>query len=129
MSPVSLVLNILWILLGGKMQIYAPMPSGETARHYYISNKIVTANGDASPSKTAFTLDSDSFALNERLITLSLIWRWRAQKRQEYSEDMANYEIALGEEVAKDRGQRIVTIGKVRQSVDAAMPYPGVLGP
>jgi hypothetical protein len=45
-------------------------------------------------------------AVNERLLTLALMWRWRSLKRMEYSEDMANYEIALAEEVAKDKGTR-----------------------
>jgi hypothetical protein len=97
-----------WILLGGKLQIFPPMPVGETARHYYISNKIVAAADGAAGSKTAFTLDADAFVLSERLLKLALIWRWRSLKRMEYSEDMTNYEIALAEEVAKDKGQRIL---------------------
>lgn len=118
-----------WILLGGKMQIYAAMPAGETARHYYISNLIVATGAGAAGSKTAFTADTDVFVLNERLLKLALMWRWRSTKRMDYSEDMANYEIALAEEVAKDRGQRVITVGQVRQSADATMPYPGILGP
>jgi hypothetical protein len=118
-----------WILLGGKLQIFAPMPVGETARHYYISNKIVAAADGAAGSKTAFTLDADAFVLSERLLKLALIWRWRSLKRMEYSEDMTNYEIALAEEVAKDKGQRILVSGRQRVAGDVSIAYPGTLGP
>jgi hypothetical protein len=118
-----------WILLGGRMQIFPAMPVGETARHYYISNKIVAPSAGADGTKTAFAADADCFVLSERLLTLALIWRWRAQKRMEYSEDMANYEIALSEEVAADKGQRIITVGRQRLRSDITIAYPGTIVP
>lgn len=117
-----------WIMLGGKLQIYPPMPASETARHYYISNKIVAAADGAAGSKTAFAADGDAFVLSERLIRLSLMWRWRSLKRREYSEDLANFELALAEEVAKDKGARILVAGNQRLKGDVSFAYPGVLG-
>lgn len=117
-----------WIMLGGQIQFYPAMPTTETARHYYISNKFV-GTGDGQPgSKTAFTADGDNFVLSERLLKLSLIWRWRQTKRLEYSEDMTNYEIALAEEVAKDRGSKVLIVGPQRYQADVVAPYPGTLG-
>lgn len=119
----------IWILLGGQMQIYPPMPVAETARHYYMSNKIVAVADGAAGTKAAFTLDTDAFVLPERLLTLALIWRWRSMKRLEYSEDMTNYEIALSEEVAADKGQRIIVVGRQHMPAGADIAYPGRLGP
>lgn len=117
-----------WILLGGQMQFFPPLPAAETARHYYISNLIV-GTGDGQPgTKTSFIADGDNFVLSERLLKLALIWRWRSQKRLEYSEDMTNYEIALSEEVAKDRGSKVIVVGPERYSTDTTAPYPGQLG-
>lgn len=110
------------IILGGKLEFFPVLPVGETARFYYISNKIVGG------TKTAFTADADTFQLSERLLTLGLIWRWRAQKRMEYAEDMANYEKALAEEIARDRGPRVLTVGRRRTKAES-IAYPGVLGP
>lgn len=111
-----------WIIVGGQMQFLPALPSNETARFYYVSNQIVSSN------QTAFTGDSDAFLLSERLLTLGLIWRWRAQKRMEYSEDMNNFEIALSEEIGRDKGARILAIGKQRLPPNVHTAYPGVLG-
>jgi len=110
-----------WIVLGGQMNIKPAMPSNETARFYYISRNITAT----SP---AFTSDSDEFVLPERLLTLGLIWRWRAQKRMEYAEDMTNYELALSQEIARDRGARIISVGTRRYPGNVSAPYPGSLG-
>ena len=117
-----------WIILGGKMQIFPPMPIGETARFYYASKNIVAVDAASAGSKTTFTTDFDVFVLNERLLTLGLIWRWRSQKRMEYAEDMKNYELALEQEIAKDKGSNILTVGTQRMSHEVAIAYPGVLG-
>lgn len=111
-----------WIILGGEMQILPAISSNETARFYYISNQIV------SGGKSAFSDDNQQFVLPERLLTLGLIWRWRAQKRMEYAEDLANYEIALSEEIGRDKGQKPLTIGHQRIPAGVNAPYPGNLG-
>ena len=111
-----------WIVIGGQMNIKPAMPSNDTARFYYISKNIV--NG----SKTAFATDEDEFVLPERLLTLGLIWRWRSQKRMEYAEDLQNYEIALSQEIARDRGARVISVGTKRYPGNVSMPYPGALG-
>lgn len=111
-----------WIILGGQMQIYPAISTTETARFYYISKNIVV--GD----KPAFTLDADTFMLSETVLKLGIIWRWRASKRLEYAEDMRNYEIAIAEEVGKDRGSKILTVGRQRSSYDLTNSYPRALG-
>lgn len=111
-----------WIILGGQMQFLPALPSNETARFYYISNQIV------SGGKTGFTADSETFLLPERVLTLGLIWRWRSQKRMEYAEDMQNYELALSDEIARDKGARILVVGQQRMPANVGTAYPGVLG-
>jgi hypothetical protein len=113
-----------WIILAGQFQVFPVMPIGETARFYYLSNKIV-----AGGTKTAFALDADTFDLSERLLTLGLIWRWRSQKRMEYAEDLANYELALSQEIAKDKGSNILTVGRQRVREGSTIAFPGVITP
>ena len=117
-----------WIILGGQFQVFPAMAVGEVARFYYISNKIVAVGAGSVGSKAAFTVDSDTFVLPERLLTLGLIWRWRSQKRMEYAEDMANYEVALSHAIAKDKGRSMIVVGAQRVAADVALAYPGVLG-
>ncbi|MCZ4089331.1 phage adaptor protein [Sinorhizobium psoraleae] len=67
-----------WILLGGQMQFWPILQNAENAQFYYISKKH-RPDADSGALKAAFTKDGDTFVLDERLLTLALIWRWRAK--------------------------------------------------
>lgn len=112
-----------WLVQNGKLNIYPAPASGTNVEYYYISKNSVTANGGAA--KSSFTADDDTFVLDERLITLSCIWRWKSQKGLEYAEHMQNYEIALSKAISDDKGPRILAVGKRRLPVPTA--YPGVI--
>ena len=92
-----------WIILENRLNFY-PVPVGP-AQFPYISNLLVRSA--ANVPKSAFTADTDTFVLPERLLTLGLIWRWMAQKGLEYSEALATYEVALSQEQTRDRGARV----------------------
>lgn len=115
-----------WIILDGEMQFQPPVASGETAQFYYISKNVVRS--ESGSLKETFTADSDSFVLNERLLTLGLIWMWRAQKRLEYAEDLANYEKAKEEAVTPDKGSRMIAVGQATWPGGTATAYPFKLG-
>lgn len=92
-----------WIILGNQFNFY-PAPTGN-ADYPYISNYLVL---DGSPAeKAAFTADDDTFKLDERLLTLGLIWRWLSQKGYDYTEPLATYELALSQAQMRDRGSRV----------------------
>lgn len=110
-----------WMVLGGEVQIRPAPGAGVVHSYYYISKNIATV-------KAAFNSDTDAFLLPERLLTLSLIWRWRSSKRLEYAEDMQNFEIAMGEETATDKGSRILVSGRQSVPYNVRTAYPGVLG-
>lgn len=112
-----------WIILGGQFQVFPAMPVGETARFYYISKTIV------SGAKTAFSADADTFLLSEKVLRLGIVWRWLSERRMEYAEAMSNFEIALAEEIGKDKGSRLLKIGKTRVPADVQFAYPGTITP
>lgn len=113
-----------WIILGGQFQVFPAMPVGETARFYYISNKTI-----ASGTKASFTVDADTFFLNEKLLRLGIIWRWRSNKRMEYAEDMSNFEIAMAETYGGDKGSKILRVGRIRTPANVDIAYPGTITP
>jgi hypothetical protein len=115
-----------WIILGGQFQVLPTMGASEIAKFYYLSNEIIL-NG--TTGKTAFSADADTFKLSERLLTLGIIWRWRAQKRLEYAEDLQNYQTALNEEIGRDSGSRLIAVGRARVPFGAEMAYPGIITP
>lgn len=116
-----------WMLLGNQFQ-FRPVPSvGSVASFPYISNHIaVSATGTG---KDHFDKDDDQFVLEDRLLTLGLIWRWRAQKRLEYAEDMQSYEIALSQAQARDKGPNVIRSNTRRAPGNVRAGWPWLLGP
>lgn len=116
-----------WTIYGGQMNIKPALATGVTAKYYYQSNLIVApASGS---NKVAFTADDDTFRLDERLLKLGIIWRWKETKGQSYAEPMADYEELKERLVVRDRGSRMMRIGRVRMPADVTTAYPQAIEP
>jgi hypothetical protein len=73
----------------------------------------------------SFTDDGDSFALDERLLKLGMIWQWKAQKGTAYAEDMGTYGDALQTAMGKDSPSPIIIDrGPASKTVNVAYPWP-----
>ncbi len=115
-----------WMLLGDQFQ-FQPAPAADaTATFPYISRNF--ARSGTGEGKAVFTNDEDTFVLEDRLLTLGLIWRWRAQKRLEYAEDLQTYEIALSQAQARDKGSRVIRHNASRLPANAVNAWPWELG-
>lgn len=113
-----------WIMLAGQMS-FVPAPTG-SASYPYVS-KLYAKDANGIP-KAQFTHDTDTFVLDERLITLGCIWRWREQKGLEYAEDMQNYELALTQAQSRDKGARVIRSHDRRRFGTFGTAYPWPLG-
>ena len=116
------------IIMENRLHVKPALPNLVTAQFAYIKNLIVLAAGDTAPTKTAFTADADSFALDERVLKLSLIWRWKAAKGRPYAEDRLAYDGVIDSKAGTDKGARVLRVGKPRHSADARIAYPWMLG-
>lgn len=106
---------------------FSPTPSaGAKATFPYISKNIF-AGANGTPQATIIR-DNDSFVLDERLLTLSLIWRWKQMKQMDYAEDMRAYELALSQEAARDKGSNIIRHGAANRFPGAVHAWPWSLG-
>jgi hypothetical protein len=117
-----------WIILGGQINIRPALGASDSAKFYYVSKNIVDP-ASGSNHAVPFTLDTDVFVLPERLLTLGLIWRWRQMKGLDYAEDMNSFEIALAQEIARDKGSRMIAIGRARIPDGVELAYPGTIVP
>jgi len=116
-----------WILYGNQLH-FTPVPaSGSSTQFPYIDENYAT-DTNGTP-KAAFTVDNDIFRLNERLLTLGLVWRWRQNKKLSYGEDEAAFSKAFAELSGRDRGSRIFATGPSRFPGNVSMAYPWQLGP
>jgi hypothetical protein len=105
---------------------FLPVPaSGQQAIFPYVSKNIFTATDGTA--KAAITNDTDSFVLGDRILTLALIWKWLSLKRMDYQQEMDDYNIALSENAARDKGARVIRTARGR-SLRASIAYPWPLG-
>jgi hypothetical protein len=110
-----------WTMVGGQMQIWPIMSAGESATFAYLDKNCVNlASGGRGAS---FVADGDSFALDERVLKLGMIWQWKAQKGSTYAEDMDSYSDALASVMGRDSPSPII-IGRRSSSLALKVAYP-----
>lgn len=113
-----------WIIVENQFQFYPALDSGETASIYFISKNF--ARDNIGTAKTLFNADDDEFRLDNRLLRLCTVWMWKEKKGQPYAEDMRTFELALEQEITRNRGPRGFHIGRpsFMRGVRVAYPYP-----
>lgn len=116
-----------WTLLANEMRFTPAPASAASATYPYISTGYALDAG-TQEAKPAFTSDTDTFLLPERLLTLGLIWRWRENKKLDASGDQEAFVKALDEYAVKDRGARVYRKNSRRLFPGVGIAWPGSLG-
>lgn len=111
-----------WTIIGSNVELKPALGSTVTAYYYYITNLVVQPVSGSN--KTDFTSDDDTFLLDEEMLTLEMIWRWKAKKGFAYAEDMVNAESHKAREITNDAGSRMLRIGRPRIPRDVKIAYP-----
>lgn len=131
-SPLDIAVNPgyysypVWGLYGNQLGVAPIIAVGQSVKYTYISNAAVISVGAAVDS---FKSDTDTCLLPIRLVSLSVIWRWRSLKGMDYAEAMRTYELALARAIANDKGRQTIPLDTQRWGgLAVGMPYPGVLG-
>lgn len=115
-----------WIIAGGQIQ-FSPAPApNNSAQFPYIT--ALWAIGSNDVAKAAFTEDADTFLLTDRLLTLGLVWRWRENKKLDFTGDMEAFSKALDEIAAKDKGARVIRSTGLRSFPGTQPAWPWSLG-
>lgn len=82
-------------LRGNHLLVSPNFPDGHQIAFEYFSSLFVI-DGVTGERKRYFTLDTDTFALDESILLAWIAWRWKSEKGLEYAEDFRLYEAALG---------------------------------
>lgn len=121
-----------WTMIGDEIHVreggnLSPLSTGNVVSYYYLTKKFAKDAGGAP--QDAFTADTDTFRLSERLLELCLKYRWKQAKGQDYTEDMSDYENALFSQIGADKGSVSIAVGRPRYPGGVSVAYPGRLGP
>lgn len=111
-----------WIIYGDQFHFFPAPPASTTASFPYVSNYY--AVGADSVAKPEFTADTDTFVLPERLLTLGLIWRWRENKKLDYTGDMEAFQKCIEELSSRDKGSQIIRRGRSWRGLNTTTAYP-----
>lgn len=91
--------------------LMSPTPSaGDTIAYEYISSYWAKSASDVAQAQ--FIADTDTTYLSERLIQLSLRWRFLSAKNLDYAEAYRSYQTELQKEQARDGGSTMLNIGR-----------------
>lgn len=103
---------------------FYPAPAaGESCYFEYVSNYYALAT-DGTTYKEAFTADSDTTVLNESIMTLGLIWRWKANKGLDFSVDYQKYEHSVLNAIGRDGAKPTLNMGESRYDIIPAVVVP-----
>lgn len=83
--------------------------TGKTVAFEYVSKNWAQSVGSVAQQK--FALDDDSALLDEELMTVGLIWRFKKAKGLEYMADLAEYNLLVKQHKARDGGSPYVRLG------------------
>lgn len=115
-----------WIKFGGQIHVMPKPALGQEIKFFYQGN-LFALDENGTP-KDRFEKDNDSFLLDEELLTLGLIWRYRQQKRIDYTDDQALFEKRFNEIAGEDKGARVFVEGGSRRRGNVSAPYWDQLG-
>lgn len=115
-----------WHLLGGQVVYRPALASGENARWHYVSKNYAKASDGTR--KASFTSDEDQYMLDDRMLGLAVVSRWREVKGFDYAEDLRDSEDAIAQQISRDKGARIITQAS-RGVIHGNLAYPWTITP
>lgn len=117
----------IWTIYDDKLHVFPAPATGSRAYYPYISKNY--AKDVDGVRKAEFTNDTDSFILPERLLTLGIVWRWRENKKLDYTADLEAFNEALSMYASKDNGSRIIRRNSGMVIPNTYPAWPWELGP
>lgn len=111
-------------IIRGDHILFTPVATaGQSCYFEYISTTNAT-DSTGTIGKSAMTLDTDLCLLEERLITLGVVWRFQQAKGLDYTMSYEKYDSAVLDAMSKDGGKPTLNLKGYNTSV-----YPGTLVP
>lgn len=116
-----------WALIGEKINIL-PVPAVTDNFVYAYQSKHWVLDVSDTP-KSSFTVDTDVPRIDDELLTLELVWRWKHAIGIDYAEDMANAGRRKETVIAADRGPAIISTSQPFRDGLPEGFWPGTITP
>jgi hypothetical protein len=103
-----------WAIRGDRLYVYPQPTAADSASFMYVSKYY--AKAAAGTLKSSFTLDTDLCVLDESLMMLGLIWRWKRANGMDYAQEFDVYETRIAAALAYESGGRRIALDAPRSS-------------
>jgi hypothetical protein len=100
-------------ILGGKFQIWPLTVNSATLAYEYISNNWVYATDDTEPSKSAFSVDTDTCIFRDRLMIAGIKLKLFEVKKFDTTAFERDYQTELQKAMAQDKGAPTLSLSPV----------------
>lgn len=97
-----------WRLFGESIEFYPVPPAGDVYKLEYRSSYWIS-DENAATRRRRWAADTDFAVIPEELITLGLVWRYKASKGFDYAEDFRTYQIEVAKFSSVDDGRQTLT--------------------
>ncbi len=98
--------------------------NGKTIAYEYVSSYWTEDSGGTAQGK--FAADNDTGILDEELLTLGLIWRFKKAKGLDWEPDFIDYKNEVSQAKARDGGSRSLNLGsRLSAGLGANIPEDG----
>lgn len=97
-------------LQGGNLYLYPAPTAGQTHAFEYVSKNWCESSGGTEQS--AWAADTDVGLLDEHLMTLGVIWRFKEAQGFAFENDYLVYENSVTQAISRDGGKRVLNLSK-----------------
>lgn len=109
-------------LIGGVLAMYPVPTAGQDCYFEYISKNWISTS--TSQTSATWTNDADTPLLDNNLLVLDTIWRWKAAKGLDYAEDFTKAERLYLDLSNRDGGKDWLNLSNTKYDI-----FPGVIVP
>ena len=99
----------------------APVAGQTCAFEYITTNWISTLNGSTSET---WTNDGDKPLIDDKVLILGTIWRWKAAKGLDYAEDFVKYERRITDAMARNGSKPILNTNGAQYDIQPIVLVP-----
>lgn len=108
-------------IIGDSLNFYPAPAASQTCAFEFISRNWVTTTASTA---SAWVADTDTPKVDEQLLVLGTIWRWKEAKGLSFEADFQKYQKRLTDRLGRDGGKPILSMAGAKYDIQ-----PGIFVP